>query len=335
MSTGKEPLFSGIQPSGTFHVGNYLGAISNWARLLDDYACIFCIVDYHAITVEYEIELMRDRIFKGAAINIAAGLDPERCTLFVQSHVPEHTELAWVFNTVTPMGELSRQTQFKEKSRRQEENINAGLFNYPVLQAADILLYKATTVPVGEDQIQHLELARVIARRFNNRYGPVFPECKPLLSPTPKVMGMDGEAKMSKSLNNYIGLDEDRDSVWQKLAPAKTDPARMRKTDPGNPEICNIFTLHKGFSPEADIEKADHNCRNAEWGCIQCKRVLHENMMTTLEPIQEKYQHFLDHPDEVWDILDAGAKKCRAIAEQTMDEVRHAMGLRTKSLHRV
>lgn len=330
MSTAKrkETLFSGIQPSGTVHVGNYLGAIRNWARLLDDYDCIFCIVDYHAITVDYDAALLGRRIFEGAAINIAAGLDPGRCRLFVQSHVPEHTELAWMFNTVTPMGALARMTQFKEKSRRNEDNINVGLFDYPVLQAADILIYKASAVPVGEDQIQHLELAREIARKFNNRFGEIFPECKPLLSPTPRIMGLDGEAKMSKSLNNYIGLDEDADSIWTKLAPAKTDEARKRRSDPGNPDVCNIFTLHKGFSTDAEIAHIDTECRSAGIGCVDCKRILHKNMAETLAPIQSKFQHLVSHPDEVHDILNDAGKRCREQAVETMDEVRAAMGLR-------
>lgn len=327
-SRKKEFLFSGIQPSGTVHIGNYLGAIRNWASLLDEYDCIFSIVDYHAITIDYDIPSMYQRIFDAACINIAAGLNPNRCRLFIQSHVPEHTELAWIFSTVTPMGELSRMTQFKEKSRQHEENINAGLFTYPVLQAADILIYKAAVVPVGEDQIQHLELARVVARRFNNRFGPVFPECKPLLSPTPKVMGLDGEAKMSKSLGNYIGLEESAEAIWTKLAPAKTDPARMRRSDPGNPDICNIYTMHKGFSPPADVEMVNAECRRAGIGCIDCKKVLHRNMMTELHPIQEENARLKAHPDEVWGILEKNANECREIAIQTMDEVRKALGVR-------
>ena len=204
----KKRLFSGIQPSGDVHVGNYLGAIKNWVRMVDQYDCVFCIVDYHAITIEYDPQEMQKRILNAAAVNIAAGLDPNRCTIFVQSYVPEHTELAWILNTITPIGHLERMTQFKDKSKQHRENINAGLFTYPVLQAADIMLYKGEAVPIGEDQVQHIELAREIARKFNLRYGETFPEPLEILSEAPRIMGLDGKTKMSKSLGNYISLEE-------------------------------------------------------------------------------------------------------------------------------
>src|SRR5687768_6735331 len=242
-------IFSGIQPSGSLHIGNYLGAVKNWVELQHKYESFFCIVDYHAITVPYEPADLRARTADMALSLLAAGLDPAKCTIFVQSRVPEHTELAWIFNTITPLGELERQTQFKEKSQRQE-SVAAGLLNYPVLQAADILLYKADTVPVGEDQVQHLELSREVARRWNARFGEgFFPEPQARLTPTRRIMGLDGQAKMSKSLGNTVGLLEEPPSIWEKLRPAVTDPARVRKTDPGTPEICNIFHLHKAFSP--------------------------------------------------------------------------------------
>src|SRR5690242_15347232 len=232
-------VFSGIQPSGELHIGNYLGAVRNWVALQDHHECFFCIVDYHAITVPYEPEDLRRRTYEMAISLLAAGLDPNKCTLFVQSAVPEHTELAWIFNSVTPLGELERQTQFKDKSQRQE-SVLTGLLTYPILQAADILLYRADKVPVGEDQVQHLELSREIARRWNARFAtddaPYFAEPQPLLTPTRRLMGLDGQAKMSKSLNNYIGLLESTDEIWAKLRPAVTDPARIRKTDPGTPE---------------------------------------------------------------------------------------------------
>ena len=237
-------IFSGIQPSGELHLGNYLGAVKNWVTLQHTYESFFCIVDYHAITVPYEPDDLRQRTRDMAVSLIASGLDPSVCTLFVQSMVPEHTELAWIFNTVTPLGELERQTQFKEKAARQE-SIPAGLLNYPVLQAADILLYKAELVPVGEDQVQHLELSREIARRWNAKFasgnGEFFPEPKPLLTPARRVMGLDGQAKMSKSLGNTVGLLEDPKDVWDKLRPAVTDPKRVRRTDPGTPEVCTIY----------------------------------------------------------------------------------------------
>jgi tryptophanyl-tRNA synthetase len=264
-------------------------------------------------------------------VNIAAGLDPDRCRLFVQGQVPQHTELAWIFNTVTPMGDLSRMTQFKEKSKQAEAEayINAGLFTYPVLQAADILLYKAVAVPVGEDQVQHIELTREVARKFNARFGELFPEPKQLVPRQgARILGLDGKTKMSKSLNNYIGLLEDSKSVWAKLAPAVTDPARIRRTDPGTPEICNIYTLHESFSPEDDQAEVAQGCRTAGIGCIDCKKILHKNMMAALEPIQEKAADLRAHPEVVEETLARGARECRELAEATMIEVRRAIGVR-------
>src|SRR3954462_1398638 len=247
-------IFSGIQPSGSLHIGNYLGAVKNWVELQHKYESLFCVVDYHAITLPYEPAQLRARTADMAQSLLAAGLDPTKCTLFVQSMVPEHTELAWIFNTLTPLGDLERQTQFKDKASR-EESVPAGLLNYPVLQAADILLYRAELVPVGEDQIQHLELSREIARKWNARFGAdFFPEPKPLLTPSRRIMGLDGQAKMSKSLGNTIDLLEEPEKIWEKLRPAMTDPARKRREDPGTPEVCNIYNLHRAFSPPDLVE---------------------------------------------------------------------------------
>lgn len=323
------PLFSGIQPTGVIHIGNYCGAIRNWVRLMDEYDCIFCIVDYHALTVNYDIPTMRQRIHDAARVNMAAGLDPSRCILFVQSRVPEHTELAWILNTVTPMGDLGRMTQFKEKSRQNEDNINAGLFTYPVLQAADILLYKAEAVPVGEDQIQHIELTREIARKFNARFGEVFPEPAQLVPKEgARILGLDGKAKMSKSLNNYIGLLEPPEEIWKKLAPAVTDENRKRRTDPGNPEICNVFTLHKNFSDPGTIADVDRECRVAGIGCVDCKKMLHRSMSEALAPIREKAAELEAHPEIVEAALEQGAAAAQATAVRTMDEVRRTLGVR-------
>ncbi len=322
-------LFSGIQPSGEIHVGNYCGAIRNWVRLLDEYRCIFSIVDYHAITVDYDVAEMQKRIFSAAIVNIAAGLDPERCLLFVQSRVPEHTELTWIFNTLTPIGLLSRMTQFKEKSRRNEENINVGLFDYPVLQAADILLYHGVVVPVGEDQVQHVELTRDVARKFNLRYGDYFVEPRALVPKSgARIMGLDGQAKMSKSLNNYIGMLEEPEAIWAKLAPAYTDPARKRRTDPGNPLICNIYTLHENFSPPEVQEECAHGCRTAGIGCLDCKKKLFEPMMKVLNPIRERAVELRNKPDYVNGVLEQSATEAGRIAQQTMADVRRIIGLR-------
>jgi tryptophanyl-tRNA synthetase len=337
-------IFSGIQPSGSLHIGNYLGAVKNWVDLQHKYESFFCIVDYHAITVPYAPADLRARTADMALSLLAAGLDPAKCTLFVQSKVPEHTELAWIFNTLTPLGELERQTQFKEKASR-EESVPAGLLNYPVLQAADILLYRAELVPVGEDQVQHLELSREIARKWNARFDPessaahgsgaqkdearrgFFPEPKPLLTPTRRVMGLDGQAKMSKSLGNTVDLLEDPAAVWEKLRPAATDPARVRRTDPGTPEVCNIYHLHKAFSPPATVDHVAVQCRTAGWGCLDCKKVLHESMEKELAPIRARAKEIAANPKKMEKALAAGAEHARSEAQKTMVEVKTKMGL--------
>ena len=336
-------IFSGIQPSGALHIGNYLGAVRNWVELQHKYESFFCIVDYHAITIPYEPADLRARTADMALSLLAAGLDPAKCTLFIQSRVPEHTELAWIFNTLTPLGELERQTQFKEKASR-EESVPAGLLNYPVLQAADILLYRAELVPVGEDQVQHLELSREIARKWNARFDApsalekaasklegkeagFFPEPKPLLTPTRRVMGLDGQAKMSKSLGNTVDLLEDPASIWEKLKPAVTDPKRVRRTDPGTPEVCNIYHLHKAFSPPATVEHVAIQCRTAGWGCIDCKKVLHESMEKELGPIRARAKEIAGNPQKMKKDLAAGAEHAKAVASKTMGEVRQKMGL--------
>ncbi len=321
-------IFSGIQPSGELHIGNYLGAVKNWVALQRRFESFYCIVDYHAITVEYESALLRERTRDMAISILASGVDPERAVLFVQSAVPEHTELAWIFNTLTPLGELERQTQFKDKSSRQE-SIPVGLLTYPVLQAADILLYKADLVPVGEDQLQHLELSREVARKWNARFSPekpFFPEPKGEVTPTPRVMGLDGAAKMSKSLGNTVGLLEEPAAIWEKLKPAVTDPARVRRTDPGTPEVCNIYHLHRAFSPPETVEHVAVQCRAAGWGCIDCKKVLFESMQKELDPIRARAAEIRSDPATVDTTLRAGADKARAVAKETMREVKDRMG---------
>ena len=323
-------VFSGIQPSGELHIGNYLGAVQNWVTLQQQYESLFCIVDYHAITVAYDPATLPARTRELAVSLLAAGIDPDRATLFVQSAVPEHTELAWIFNTVTPIGELERQTQFKDKAGRQE-SVMVGLLTYPVLQAADILLYRGELVPVGEDQVQHLELSRETARRWNARFGssdvPFFPEPRPLLTATRRVIGLDAQAKMSKSMNNTIGLLDPPDVVWSKLRPAVTDPNRVRKVDPGTPEVCNIYHLHKIFSRETTVQEVAGQCRSAGWGCIDCKRVLFTSMEETLVPIRGRAAELAAEPGRVDAILGDGAASARAIARDTMREVKNSMGL--------
>jgi tryptophanyl-tRNA synthetase len=256
---------------------------------------------------------------------LAAGIDPERAVLFVQSHVPEHTELAWVFTTVTPIGELERMTQFKDKSQRQE-SVLAGLMNYPVLQAADVLLYRAGLVPVGEDQVQHVELMREIARKWNTRFGDYFPEPQAQIGRAKRIIGLDGQAKMSKSLGNTIGILDDPKAIWERLRPAKTDPARVTRADPGDPDKCNIYTLHQYFSPPATVAEVAAKCRGAGWGCLDCKRVLADNISRQFEPMRERARELRANPERVRDILQAGADRARAVASETMREVRQRMG---------
>ncbi len=321
-------ILSGIQPSGELHIGNYLGAMVNWVELSRKIEGFYCIVDYHAITVPYDPQLLQERIFRAAVGYIAAGLDLERSHIFVQSRVPEHTELAWILNNVAPMGLLERMTQFKDKARQHHKNLNAGLFTYPVLQAADILLYKATDVPVGEDQAQHIELTRELAQKFNHRFGPTFPEPRTLLTGARRILGLDGKAKMSKSLNNHIALEDSPEQVAEKLKTAVTDTRRVRLKDPGDPEKCNIYTLHGHFTPPEKREELAAGCRSASIGCFQCKQVLAENINKRLEPLRRRMTELQKDPDTVRDILAAGAETARARARETMDEVRSKIGVR-------
>jgi len=324
----KGRIFSGIQPSGEIHIGNYVGAIRNWVKLVETYDCIYCVVDYHAITIDYEVSTLQKRILDTATLLVACGLTPERCIVFVQSHVREHTELAWIFNCVTPVGELERMTQFKEKGKQHRHNVNVGLLDYPVLQAADILIYKAGFVPVGEDQIQHVEFSREIARKFNARFGETFPEPGVLLSTAPKILGTDGQVKMSKSMNNAIGLLESPEAIWEKLRVAATCEHRQKRSDPGHPEHCNIFTMHQAFSKPDEIAHVDHNCRTAGFGCIDCKKVLYKNMMEEIGPIQQRVRDLNANSGYIPDVLKSAAKRCEAIVCVVMDEVREKIGVK-------
>jgi len=322
-----ETVFSGIQPSGELHLGNYLGAIRNWVALQASYRCFYCVVDYHAITQRYEPAEMPARARNMAIDVMACGVDPDRATVFIQSAVPEHTELAWVLASVTPHGDLERMTQFKDKAEHHPDNVNAGLFTYPVLQAADILLYGATRVPVGEDQRQHLELAREIVRRFNARLGETFAEPQPLFSTTPKILGLDGQAKMSKSLNNTIALAETDAAIWDKLRTAATDPARVKRTDPGTPEKCNIYTLHRFFSDDERQKQVHVGCTTAGIGCIDCKKMLFEGVKADLAQIRARGDALRADPARVDAILARGAADARKVAAETMKRVRERLGL--------
>lgn len=320
-----------MQPTGELHIGNYLGALKQWAQMSRDPSLetLFCVVDAHAITVDYDPAELPGRVIDAVATYIAGGIDPEQSVLFLQSDVPQHMELAWYLTCVTPMGDLSRMTQFKEKSDQHKQNINAGLFMYPVLMAADILVYRANLVPVGDDQIQHLELSREICRKFNARFGETFPEPHPRLSRTPRILGLDGKAKMSKSLGNTIGLLDAPEVIEKKLKGAFTDPAKLRKGDPGRPEICNVFTMHRAVSPADRVAEIEVTCRSGALGCGDCKKALASALIPELEPIRQRATELRGDRRRVLEVLREGGARARNIAEGTMKDVRGAMGLTT------
>jgi len=322
-----------MRPTGKLHLGNYVGALENWVRMQNDYECFFCIVDWHALTTDYaDTSQVKQNSVDVIYDWLAAGLDPEKCVMFIQSHVPAHAELHLLLSMITPLGWLERVPTYKE----QRENIKDkdlgtyGFLGYPVLQAADILIYKADTVPVGEDQVAHIELAREITRRFNGFYtgkrGPVFPEPQSLLTPARKLPGTDGR-KMSKSYGNTIMLTDPEPVVRQKLKTMVTDPARIRRSDPGNPDLCPVGDLHKIFSSPETITKVNEGCRSAGIGCIECKGWAADGLVKVLNPMQERRQKYADHPRLAWDILEAGSARARDVAGATMNEVRDAMGI--------
>jgi len=323
---GAHRIFSGIQPSGIVHLGNDLGAIRNYVALQDRHEAIYCIVDYHALTSTHDADALRRRTREMAASLLALGLDPERCTLFVQSHRPEHTELAWLLATVTPVSWLERTPSYKEKQQQQPEDINHGLLTYPVLQAADIVIYKADRVPVGKDQAAHLELSREIVRAFNRRYGETFPEPSALFTEAPVVLGTDGARKMSKSVGNTIDVLGEPDLIRRQVLSMVTDTQRVKRTDPGRPEVCNVCQLQRFFG--ADFESLWDGERTARTGCVDMKRLLADRIVAHYRDARERYAELMANPTEVDGVLEAGADRLRPKAETTMVEVRERMGLR-------
>jgi tryptophanyl-tRNA synthetase len=324
-------VFSGIQPTGSLHLGNYLGAIHNYVDLQNRYEAIYCVVDQHALTSHPDPAELRRNTREAVKVLLACGLDPERCVVFVQSHVPAHTELAWILSCVTAYGDLTRMTQFKDKSDQAQSKgdiVNAGIFTYPVLQAADILAYNAEIVPVGEDQLQHLELAREIARRFNGIYGPVFVEPRALLSPAKRIMGLDGEFKMSKSRGNDIGLLDPPDLVRKKLGPARTDIKRVKRTDPGEPDDCNIYALHRFVTEPAQLATIETGCRTAGIGCVDCKGILAHSVERIAKPIRDRAAELDAHPERIESAIENGGRRANAAATKVLDTVRKAVGLR-------
>ena len=318
--------FSGIQPSGIVHLGNDLGAIRNYVALQSQYEAIYCIVDYHALTSTHDPDLLRTRTREMAAGLLALGLDPERCTLFVQSHRPEHTELAWLLCTVTPVSWLERTPTYKEKVAQQPDDLNHGLLTYPVLQAADIAIYKASLVPVGRDQAAHLELSREIVRAFNRRYGQTFPEPHAVYTEAPVVLGTDGVRKMSKSLGNTIDILGEPDLIRRQVMSMVTDTQRIKRTDPGRPEVCNVCQLQRFFGD--DYEDLWDGERTARTGCVDMKKLLGERIARHYAPARERYRELMAHPAEIDGILEAGADHLAPMAAATMTEVRERMGLR-------
>jgi tryptophanyl-tRNA synthetase len=328
----RKRVLSGMRPTGKLHLGNYVGALDNWVRMQDEYQCFFEVADWHALTTDYaDTSRVKENSLEVVLDWLAAGLDPEKSVIFIQSHVPAHAELHLLFSMITPLGWLERVPTYKE----QRENIKDkdlgtyGFLGYPVLQSADILIYKADVVPVGEDQVAHVELTREIARRFNGLYGQrgdVFPEPQSLLTPAPKLPGTDGR-KMSKSYNNTILLTDPEPVVRQKLKTMVTDPARVRRSDPGNPDVCPVGDLHKIFSDRATMEKVNIGCRSAGIGCIECKSWAADALVQLLNPMQQRRKKFEENPRLAWDILEAGTERATKAAAETMHDVRASMGM--------
>lgn len=322
-------ILSGMRPTGKLHLGHLVGALQNWVELQDRYESYHFVADWHALTSDYaDTSELRSNIQEMVTDWLAVGLDPKKATFFLQSHMLEHAELHLLFSMVTPLGWLERVPTYKEQLEnvRDRDLHTYGFLGYPVLQAADILMYKADYVPVGEDQVPHVELTREIARRFNTYYGPVFPEPQALLTPTPRLPGTDGR-KMSKSYGNTILLSDPPQVVSGKVADMMTDPARKRRTDKGNPDVCPVFDHHKIFSPQAVIERVNRECRTAEIGCVDCKKLMAEHLNHSLAPIQERRKPYEENPQRVWDTLEEGTKKAQAVAQGTMAEVRAAVKL--------
>jgi len=328
MAAKKGRVFSGARPTGRQHLGNYLGAIKNYIKLQEEYECVYCIVDLHALTTLETTKDLRQNTLEMALDWLAAGMDPKESIIFIQSQVRQVTELHTILSMVTPLGKLTDLPTFKEKAREHPHNINYGLVGYPVLMSADIALYKADTVPVGIDQAPHIEFTRETVRSFNFRFNTnVLIEPKMKVTEYPKIIGIDGVQKMGKSLNNEIEIAATPDETRKRVMQMVTDPNRQRRSDPGNPDVCNVYSLHKIFSTPDQVNMVNTECRKAGIGCVDCKKILAENINQYFAPLREKRNTLAQNPGEVWDILQDGAKRASAIAEATMVEVRNAVGL--------
>lgn len=324
----KGRVFSGARPTGRQHLGNYLGAIKNYVALQDDYDCVYCIVDLHALTTIETTGDLKSNTMEMALDFLAAGIRPEETIIFVQSHVPQVTELHMFLSMVTPLGKLTALPTFKEKVRQNPDNVNYGLVGYPVLMTADIALYKSDVVPVGIDQAPHLEFAREIVRSFNYRYKTnVLIEPQMKNTEIPKVLGIDGKDKMSKSLDNHIEIAATPEETQKRVMQMVTDPQRLRRDDPGDPDVCNVFTLHKTFSSAEEVAEINVECRRAGIGCVDCKKLFAKNLNAYLEPFRERRAALEAKPDYVKDVLAEGAERAQAIARVTIAEVKDAVGL--------
>jgi len=318
-----------MRPTGKLHLGNLHGALTNWKRLQEEYECFFFVADWHALTSEYqETNFIKEFIREMLIDWLSVGLDPNKSTLFIQSKLPEHAELHLIFSMITPIPWLERNPTYKEQIKELvEKDLNTyGFLGYPVLQAADILIYKANFVPVGVDQLPHVEITREIARRFNYLYKEIFPIPQPILTEIPKILGIDGR-KMSKSYHNAIYLSDPPKVIGEKTLQMFTDKTRLRKTDPGHPDICNVFSFHKLYTSPEKVNQIEEDCKKAIIGCVECKKLLAENLIKGLAPLQEKQQYYQEHLGELKDIIDAGIKKARSVATTTLEEAKEAIGI--------
>ena len=325
----KKRVLSGMRPTGKLHLGNLHGALTNWKRLQEEYECFFFVADWHALTSEYqETNFIKEFIWEMLIDWLSVGLDPNKSTLFIQSKLPEHAELHLIFSMITPIPWLERNPTYKEQIKELvEKDLNTyGFLGYPVLQAADILIYKANFVPVGVDQLPHVEITREIARRFNYLYKEVFPIPEPILTEMPKILGIDGR-KMSKSYHNAIYLSDPPKVIREKTLQMFTDKSRLRKTDPGHPDICNVFSFHKLYTSPEKVSQIEEDCKKAIIGCVECKKLLAENLIKGLAPLQEKRQYYQEHLEELKDIIDAGIKKARSVATTTLEKAKEAIGI--------
>jgi tryptophanyl-tRNA synthetase len=323
----KKRVLSGMRATGPLHMGNYLGALDNWVKMQDQYECFFFVADWHALTSSYEKPGPMGEFVRQILIDwLSAGLSPEKSTIFVQSKVPEHAELYLIFSMITPVPWLERNPTYKDQIvQLQNKDLSTfGFLGYPVLQAADILMYKAQGVPVGVDQVPHVEITREIARRFNYLYGTVFPEPEAILTQTPKILGLD-RRKMSKSYGNAIYLSDSPEQLRTKVMQMITDPQRARRSDPGNPDVCNIYEFHKLYTNPEMNRQIDKQCRGAEIGCVECKKIMADNLIKALAPLHEKRHYYLAHPEIVEEIMIEGSRKARQIAVETMQQVKAAV----------